>query len=575
MTAENDDNRETRILDIIEDLLKRKSFQREALLEKIAEEHPNEIEEIRQLLLTAEMAENLATDFWDSADERTPHFSASLKNSSSTAFNLPRHFGDYELVREIGRGGMGVVFEARQIGLGRTVALKMLLKQDWASASEIERFQKEAETAARLNHPHIVPVFEVGNCEGYFFFSMQYVKGKTLAERLRDGPIPPEEIARILIPVCEAVHAAHQQGLLHRDLKPSNILLDEQGHAYVSDFGLVKRISSEIVTASLSEDVQKSLTLSGEILGTPSYMSPEQASGSEKLYGPTMDVFSLGTILYSMLTGRPPFLATSPIETLKMVIEQDPLPPRYINTRVNRDLEMISLKCLQKPVDLRYCTPEELARDLRAYLENEPVSARSSRFRDVLSRAFRETHHVGILENWGLLWMWHSLVLLILCVVTNVFLWRKVDSRIPYLTLWTLGLGLWVVIFWNLRRRAGPITFVERQIAHLWAGSIVGSVLLFLVEYTMKLPVLSLSPALGIISGMVFLGKAAMLSGKFYIHAVLLFLTSLAMAVMNSQEFVYRMDLILFGFVSAGTFFFPGLKSYRQRKANLQDPRNL
>lgn len=568
MTEENSNARENRILNFIENLLKRSTSQREESLAKIERDHPEEIEEIRQLLMTAEMAENLATDFWDSTDERT-------QNSLFDASTLPRQFGDYELVKEIGRGGMGVVFEARQTSLNRTVALKMLLKQDWATAAEIARFQKEAETAARLNHPHIVPVYEVGSQDGYLFFSMRCVKGKTLAERLQEGPMSPEEIARILVPVCEAVHAAHQQGLLHRDLKPSNILLDEQDHPFVSDFGLVKQISAEVVTASLSQDEKRSLTLSGEILGTPSYMSPEQASGSEKLYGPTMDVFSLGTILYSMLTGRPPFQATSPIDTLRMVIEQDPLPPRYVNPRVNRDLEMIALKCLQKPVDLRYSTAEELAEDLKAYLENEPISARSSRFRDVLSRAFRETHHVGILENWGLLWMWHSFVLLILCVVTNVFLWMGVDSRIPYLILWTLGLGLWVVIFWNLRRRAGPITFVERQIAHLWAGSIIGSGLLFVVEYSMKLPVLALSPALGIVSGMVFLGKAAMLSGKFYIHAVLLFLTSIAMAVMNSYEYAYRIDLILFGIVSAGTFFFPGLKSYRQRKANNPDPRNL
>jgi serine/threonine-protein kinase len=219
---------------------------------------------------------------------------------------------------------------------------------------------------------------------------------------------------------------------------------------------------------------------------------------------------------------------------------------------------------LQKPTELRYNTADELADDLEAYLADEPVSARSSRFAQILTRAFRETHHASVLENWGLLWILHAAVLLVLCLVTNGFQLSGVTSRWPYVGLWTVGLGTWAAIFWNLRHRAGPITFVERQIAHVWAGSMIIDTFMYVIEYQLDLPVLTLSPMLGPVSGAVFLMKAAMLSGVFYIHAAVLCLTGLVMAWLQQQTMLPNIGLTVFGVVSALCFFLPGWKYYRQ-----------
>jgi serine/threonine-protein kinase len=220
---------------------------------------------------------------------------------------------------------------------------------------------------------------------------------------------------------------------------------------------------------------------------------------------------------------------------------------------------MIALKALQKPPDLRYASADALADDLEAYLRHESIAARSSHFSQVLSRAFRPTHHAAVLENWGLLWMWHALVLLVLCLITNWMQLSPIESRTPYFLLWTAGLGTWAVIFWNLRRRAGPVTFVERQIAHIWAASMACSTLLFAVEAMLGLPVLTLSPVLALIAAAVFVVKAGILSGEFYIHAAILFATCVPMALFPEY------GITIFGLASAATFLMPGWKFHRQR----------
>ena len=461
---------------------------------------------------------------------------------------LPVRFGDYELLTELGRGGMGIVYQARQISLNREVAVKMILRGHLASRADHERFRAEAEAAAKLNHAGIVPVYEVGEADGQPYFSMKLVKGRTLSERLTHGPLPPREAARILTAVARAIHFAHQHGVLHRDLKPSNILLDEEGNPHVSDFGLAKLISDAV-----------SLTRTGAAIGTPSYMAPEQAAGSRGTSGPAVDIYSLGAILYHMLTGRPPFQAASPVDTVLMLLEQDVVPPRVLNPDADPDLELITLRCLQKPTDLRYPTAAALADDLESYLHDEPISARSGQFRQVIARMFRETHHAIVLENWGLLWMWHSLALLIACLLTNALHWFGFRERWYYIALWTLGLGMWAAVFWWLRRRMGPVTFVERQIAHVWAASMAAIGLLFVVEILLDQPVLGLSPVLGLVTGMVFVVKAGILSGTFYVQAAALFATALLMARWPDVAHV------IFGVVSAACFFIPGLKYYRQR----------
>jgi len=274
-------------------------------------------------------------------------------------------FGDYELIRKVAQGGMGVVFQARQKTLNRLVALKMILAGRLATAAEVQRFRAEAEAAAQLDHPGIVPIYEVGEHAGQHYFSMGYVDGDSLAAKVKDGPLPPREAAGLIEQVARALDYAHGRGIIHRDLKPANILLDRDGQPKITDFGLARMAASE-----------SHLTVSGQVVGTPSYMPPEQAAGKSDQIGTATDVYALGATLYCLLTGRPPFQAASVVETLKQVLEQEPVPPRQLNTAVPRDLETICLKCLQKEPARRYASALALGADLAHYLAGEPIRAR-------------------------------------------------------------------------------------------------------------------------------------------------------------------------------------------------------
>jgi eukaryotic-like serine/threonine-protein kinase len=547
-------DREEVLADLIDDLSHRAGPDAQHALESMAATHPDLAGQLRELFAAMSLADAVADESTILADGprggavRPPPAPVPAGGFVPGVTPLPAALGDYDLLEEIGRGGMGVVYRARQRSLGRIVAVKMLLRRDLASAADLARFQSEAEAAARLDHPGIVPIFEVGEHDGLPFYSMRFIEGTTLAKRLAQGPLPPREAASLLAKVADAVHAAHLRGVLHRDLKPSNILIDTAGEPLVSDFGLAKRL----------EDAE-SVTHTGAILGTPCYMSPEQAAGSRGDVGPTSDVWSLGAILYQTLCGRPPFQGSSPVDTLLAVLEADPPLPRTLVPGVDRDLEMIALKSLQKPQDLRYASAALLAADLRAALAGEPVAARRGGLLDVAARLFRETHHAVVLENWGLLWMWHSVVVFALCAVTDVLAWRGVTDRWPYLVLWGGGLALWAPIFWALRHRNGPVTAVERQIAHVWGGSVIASVLLFVIEGLLGMHVLTLSPVLALLAGLVFFVKAGILSGAFYVQAAVLFATALVMCVVPEYQH------LLFGVVGAACFFVPGYKYFRQR----------
>ena len=271
----------------------------------------------------------------------------------------------YEVEALLGRGGMGVVYRARQLGLNRTVALKMILAGAYATRAERRRFAREAELVAGLRHPNLVQVYDVGDLEGRPYFSMEFVEGGSLAEAIAGTPRPARQAAELVATLADAIAAAHGGGVVHRDLKPSNVLLTADGTPKVTDFGLARRL-----------EVGSSLTLTGATMGTPSYMAPEQAQGRAQAIGPAVDVYALGAILYELLTGRPPFRAETPTETVQQVIHQDPAPPSRLNARVPRDVETICLKCLHKDPRQRYATAAALADDLRRFEEGRPIQAR-------------------------------------------------------------------------------------------------------------------------------------------------------------------------------------------------------
>jgi len=276
-----------------------------------------------------------------------------------------RYFGDYELLEEIAHGGMGVVFKARQVSLNRVVALKLILSGQLATETEVKRFQREAEAAANLDHPNIVTIYEVGEHEGLQYFSMQFIEGVSLTHKYGKYHENLDAGAQLMAKVARAVHYAHQRGILHRDLKPGNILVDAQGEPHVTDFGLAKRLG-----------IPSSLEHATDFIGTPAFTSPEQARGEVDRHTIAADVFGLGSVLYYLLTGRPPFSAKSLLETLRSVAEAEPIRPRLVNARLDHDLEAICLKCLEKEPHSRYASAATVADDLERWLRHEPIAAR-------------------------------------------------------------------------------------------------------------------------------------------------------------------------------------------------------
>ncbi|MEO2020870.1 MAG: protein kinase, partial [Pirellulaceae bacterium] len=300
-----------------------------------------------------------------SAEENTQYRQITSSNTVPSPALASGRFGDYELLEEIARGGMGVVYKARQVSLNRIVALKMILAGQLASEEDVRRFRSEAEAAANLQHPSIVRIYEVGTIDGQHYFSMDFIEGHSLADQAVLEPMEMEEAARLVSQVATAIEYAHQQGILHRDLKPHNVLMDAKNQPWVTDFGLAKRIEG-----------QSDLTGTGQVLGTPSYMPPEQACADAAAVGPTSDVYSLGAILYELVTARPPFKAQTPLDTLLQVLGEEPVAPHSLNGSVPVDLETIILKCLEKDPRRRYQSAQELAEELGRYLAGEPIQAR-------------------------------------------------------------------------------------------------------------------------------------------------------------------------------------------------------
>jgi serine/threonine protein kinase len=281
---------------------------------------------------------------------------------------VPDGIDGYAVEAELGRGAMGVVYRARQLALGRTVALKMILAGDHASEQERARFRQEAEAIARLSHPNIVQIHEVGEHDGLPFLALEFCPGGSLADRLDGTPLPPGEAARLVETLARAMQPAHEAQVVHRDLKPANVLLSADGTPKVTDFGLARKLDAATVDLAA--------TRPGAVLGTPSYMAPEQAGGRSGEVGPAADVYALGAILYECLTGRPPFKAATLHETLLQVTADEPVPPRQLQSQTPRDLETIVQKCLRKEPAQRYGSAAELADDLSRQQRGEPIRAR-------------------------------------------------------------------------------------------------------------------------------------------------------------------------------------------------------
>jgi TolB-like protein/Tfp pilus assembly protein PilF len=280
---------------------------------------------------------------------------------------MPREFGDYELLEEIGRGGQGVVFRAWQRSLGRTVAVKIIGVGQFVTTAHLKRLRREAAAAAKLNHPGIVPIYEVGERDGTNYFSMRFVEGDRLDEVVSRGPITVRQAAELMVKVARTVHYAHEHGILHRDIKPGNILLDAAGEPHLTDFGLARLVEhGSTVTGSM------------EVMGTPSYMAPEQAVGDNACVSSAADVYGLGAVLYELLTGHPPFSGGTTYETIRLLLDSEPRQPRAWNPKVDRDLSAICLKCLEKNPRYRYSSAIELAEDLERWVWHEPIHAKRS-----------------------------------------------------------------------------------------------------------------------------------------------------------------------------------------------------
>jgi serine/threonine protein kinase len=464
--------------------------------------------------------------------------------AAKSAPRMPRVAG-YEILEQIGQGGMGVVFKALQLRLNRIVALKMILAGARAGEREMQRFFKEAQAAAQLAHPNIVQVYEFGEQDECPYLTMEYVAGGSLSQKLKGSPLNSGDAARLVEIIARAVHFAHQRGIIHRDLKPENILLasvtSSGNHGSttaaalhgalldvipkITDFGVAKRL-----------DLDRSQTQTGAVLGTPNYMAPEQAEGKSYAIGPATDVYSLGAILYELLTGQPPFSAPTILETLERVRVSEPIPPADLKGGVPRDLETICLKCLRKDPGERYQSAEELADDLARFLAGEEIKARSLGAMDRLAREITFSQHAHLFEHWTPIFYTMAPIPLVAQAIVMALTWET-----PYYGLTSVIVVATIVTLMILVSLYGPAQLYRgvptqhvRVLRATWIGHLLGILLMPVVCLIMfrgrPFDWLMLFPLWLVLVGSTFFKLGAVFWGGFYVAGMVAMVLAVATA---------------------------------------------
>lgn len=522
----------------------------------LVERHPEHAAELAEFLAGHEELKRLSSPIREEAASRRPDAQggggganeAPTPTSGSTGPSREiddgcLRLGKYRLIRELGRGGMGVVYEAWQEGVNRPVAVKVISSGPFASAEELSRFRTEAEAAANLSHPGLVPIYEVDVCEGRPFYSMEYVPGQSLAELIEVGRVSGTKAASLIADVADAVEYAHRRGVIHRDLKPANVLVDSAGRPRVTDFGLAKWSAGDL---SLGRESDGSptvdpgaptvplgrsdgfVTKTGAVLGTPSFMAPEQARGQKA--GPAVDVYGLGAILYTLLTGRPPFKGTTAVETLSLVAEGRLEPVRRLNADVPSDLATIIETCLEKEPQDRYRTAADVAADLRRYLAGEPIRAGGMSLWGRLTRAVGQSRHVSHFRQWGHTIMGFGVAIFIAHVVMQFLVWGGYQS-------WPALLGPRLVMFtamlamlrWSRTGSLLPRDAVERLVWVVWTAYLLAYGAASITNEVAGESHVAVFPFAATLAGMAFFtlgchvwGACYLVGGAFFIAAPLL-----------------------------------------------------
>jgi len=465
------------------------------------------------------LARDLTTFF--ACRQEVPRFRATVPDTEPPP---DRTVADFELLEVLGRGAMGIVYKARQKPLRRLVAVKVIRGGDH-NAEDLARFRREAEKLARLHHPNVVEIFDAGEDQGRPYFAMELVEGGSLATRLATGWLPTaRQAAALVLELAGAIAYVHQCGICHRDLKPANILLDVGERPMIADFGLAKQFGDE-----------GNFTATGAVVGTASYMAPEQAAGQSRQVGVPADLYALGAILYELLAGRPPFLGATLLDTLDQVRRQEPFPLRQLCPGVDQDLETICLKCLSKRPEDRYASGTELADRLSRFLRGEPIPERPLTFFAWLSRAVKQT---GLLANFSALWPAYFVAgIVFFAAQAAVFL--ALRYRWPEWALWLALLGPLGLILTIFRRHPSPWTWligwVNRQLWAIWGGHLL-AVATLLLAFRLLAPDMAGAvrlayPSLAALTGLAFFVMGADYWGRYYLFGVLWLAAAVLMAL--------------------------------------------